>query len=53
MEKNTGAKGSKGKQFTGSLVEPVKDATPTLAELNIDKKTSMVGGVRVPKENRY
>ncbi len=42
MKKNKGAKGSKGKQFTGSLVEPVKDTTPTLAELKIDKKTFMV-----------
>jgi hypothetical protein len=35
--RNTGAKGSK---VTGTKRVPVKDSTPTLAELGLDKKTS-------------
>lgn len=38
MEKNKGAKGIK--PITGSKREPVKDTTPTLAEIGIDKKLS-------------
>lgn len=37
MPKNQGAKGS---TVTGTKREPVKDDTPTLADLGIDKKTS-------------
>ena len=39
MKKNRGTRG----QFVGSSkVEPPMDSTPTLKELGIDKKTSMV-----------
>jgi len=39
MKKNKGTRG----QFVGSSkVEPPRDSTPTLKELKIDKKTSMV-----------
>jgi site-specific DNA-methyltransferase (adenine-specific) len=37
MPKN---KGMNGKEFTGSKMVPVKDTTPTLAEIGLDKKTS-------------
>lgn len=35
-------KGMAGSMVTGSTREPVKDSTPTLADLGIDKKVSMV-----------
>ena len=39
MPKNVGAKGSK---VTGSHREPVKDETPTLADLGLTKKVAAV-----------
>jgi hypothetical protein len=39
MPKNKGAKGS---IVTGDVREPVKDDTPTLSDLGITKKTSMI-----------
>lgn len=40
LEKNPPNKGMKGKKFTGSKMEPVKDDTPTLADQGLDKKIS-------------
>ena len=43
MPKNVGAKGSK---VTGSHREPVKDETPTLADLGLTKKVAAVAQQR-------